>query len=253
MNPTVSIITPSYNAGRFIGKAIQSVLAQTFADWEMIIVDDCSTDDSLKIISSFDDPRIKSASLDGNSGAGIARNTALQIASGRYIAFLDADDFWKPEKLEKQLKFMQSQKIPFTFSYYDCVDESENSLNRIVKAPKTLTYRQLFFCNFVGNLTGIYDSAEFGKIQINSVRKRQDWILWLTIVKRIKKAPVLPEVLASYRIRKDSISASKKSLLRHNYRIYRDFHQLSPLASLACMIGFLFTQLIIKPRYISRK
>ena len=251
--PTVSIITPSYNSDRFIAQTVTSVLNQSFTNWEMIIVDDCSTDKTVEVVLEFDDPRIKLHILSKNSGAGIARNTALEMASGRYIAFLDADDLWKEKKLERQIDFLSSNNLPFTFSFYDCIDEEGNDLSRTVGAPQPLSYRELFFCNYVGNLTGIYDSDIFGKIEITSVRKRQDWIMWLTILKQIKKASVIPESLALYRIRKDSISASKRSLMRHNYLVYRNFHKLSPVMSGICMIGFLFTQFLIKPRYIKRK
>jgi len=123
-------------------------------------------------------------------------------------------------------------------------------LNIRVEASKKLTYIKLFFCNFVGNLTGIYDTDYFGKIAISSIRKRQDWMVWLSIVKIIKVAQPVPESLAYYRVRKDSISASKVKLLKHNYTVYRKFHRFNVLVSLGCMIGFLFTQLLVKPRFV---
>lgn len=252
MNELVSIITPTYNSETFISDAIKSVQSQTYLDWEMIIVDDCSKDKTVEIIQGFmeDDHRIQLIKLDKNSGAGIARNTALNKAKGRYIAFLDSDDLWKTEKLSKQIEFMKTQNIPFTFSFYDCIDENGNFLNKRVEAPQKLSYRQLFFCNFVGNLTGIYDTNYFEKIAISSIRKRQDWMVWLTILKKIKTAQPVPESLAFYRIREDSISASKFSLLKHNYIVYRKFHRLNVIVSLFCMVGFLFTQLLIKPRFV---
>ncbi|WP_300488850.1 glycosyltransferase family 2 protein [Flavobacterium sp.] len=254
MSQRVSIITPTFNSAPFISATILSVQNQTYPDWEMLIVDDCSTDETVAIVKTFaeQDNRIRFYELDRNSGAGVARNHALEKASGRYIAFLDADDLWKPEKLEKQLAFLAQNKLPFTFSFYDCIDENGDSLQKRIKAPLRLSYRQLFFCNFIGNLTGIYDTDYFGKIPIASFRKRQDWIVWLTILKKIKTAQPVPESLALYRIRKDSISASKRSLLQHNYRIYRDFHGKSNIGAFFCMIGFLFTQLLIKPRFIEK-
>jgi teichuronic acid biosynthesis glycosyltransferase TuaG len=251
---TVSIITPSFNSEKFIAETIESVQNQTHQNWEMIIVDDCSTDHTVSIIKQFvtNDDRIRLFQLDKNSGAGIARDLALSKAKGDYISFLDADDLWKPLKLEKQLQFLKDNKAHFTFSFYDCIDEDGNTLNKRVEAPRNLSYRQLFFCNYVGNLTGIYDRNYFGKIAISSTRKRQDWLVWLTILKKVKKAKPVPESLAFYRIRNNSLSASKIDLLKHNFAVYRNFHGYNYVASLSIMIGFLFTQLIIKPLYIKK-
>jgi teichuronic acid biosynthesis glycosyltransferase TuaG len=251
MKALVSIITPSFNSEKFISETILSVQNQTHQNWEMIIVDDCSTDKTVEIIQSFikNDTRLQLHKLDKNSGAGIARNTAIKAAKGDYIAFLDADDLWKPEKLAKQLTFMKANNLPFTFSFYDWIDEAGKPLKKTIEAPRNLTYKQLFFCNYVGNLTGIYDVNFFGKIPISSIRKRQDWIMWLTILKKIKTAQPVTEILAFYRIRKNSISASKLDLVKHNFLVYRQFHKLNFVSAAFCMIGFLFTQLVIKPRF----
>lgn len=250
----VSIITPSYNSEKFIEITILSVQNQTYPNWEMIIVDDCSKDSSVAIIEQYiaNDDRIKLWQLNKNSGAGIARDLAVSKAKGDYIAFLDADDLWKPLKLEKQLQFLKENNFHFTFSFYDCINEDGNVLNLRVEAPKSLSYYQLFFCNFVGNLTGIYEVKYFGKIDISSKRKRQDWMLWLTILKKIKNAKPVPESLAFYRIRNNSLSASKVDLLKHNFAVYKNFHRLNFLTSLLIMIGFLFTQLLIKPLYVKK-
>ena len=250
--PLVSIITPSFNSEKFISETIQSVQDQTYKNWEMIIVDDCSSDETVSIITkmALQDNRIKLFQSKKNSGTGIARNTALAKTKGRYISFLDADDLWKPQKLEKQIDFLKTNGLPFTFSFYDCIDEEGKPVNKKVEAPRNLSYRQLFFCNYVGNLTGIYDVNYFGKIAISSIRKRQDWMHWLTILKKVKTAQLIPESLAFYRIRKNSISASKLDLVKHNFTVYRTFHRFNIVVSLLCMAGFLFTQLIIKPLYI---
>ena len=251
-NPLVSIITPTFNSEKFIEKTIQSVQNQTYINWEMILVDDCSCDKTVLIITNFAafDSRIQFFQLEKNSGTGVARNYALAKAKGNYIAFLDSDDLWKSEKLEKQINFLLKNKLPFTFSFYECIDEAGKLLNKRVEAPTNLSYRQLFFCNYIGNLTGIYDANYFGKITISSIRKRQDWMLWLTILKKTKKAQAIAESLAYYRIRENSISASKSDLLKHNFAVYRTFHGFNLVGAIACMIGFLFTQLLIKPRYI---
>jgi len=253
-NPLVSIITPSFNSEKFIEETIKSIQNQTYTNWEMIIVDDCSSDKTVSIVSNFArfDSRIKLFQLEKNSGTGVARNKALSKATGRFISFLDSDDLWKPMKTERQIDFLLKNKLPFTFSFYECIDESGMPLNKRVEAPRNLSYRQLFFCNYVGNLTGMYDANYLGKITISSIRKRQDWMLWLTILKKVKTAQPIPDSLAYYRIRENSISASKLDLLKHNFTVYRTFHGYNYFVSLACMIGFLFTQLLIKPIYVKK-
>lgn len=254
MEALVSIITPTYNSEKYIAETIRSVQHQTYKNWEMIIVDDCSSDKTEPIIAEFiaNDNRIKFYKLHHNAGAGIARNQAVSMATGKYIAFLDSDDLWKPKKLHKQIAFLQTHQLPFTFSFYDCIDENGKPLDKRIEAPQKLKYWQLFFCNFVGNLTGIYDVEFFGKIPISSIRKRQDWMVWLTVLKKIRTAQPVNESLAFYRVREDSISASKIKLLEHNYAVYRLFHKFNVVLSLCCMIGFLFTQLLIKPLYIKK-
>lgn len=252
MEKLVSIIIPTYNSADFIADTLASVQQQTYPNWEVILVDDGSTDTTLAIAQNIaqTDHRIRIFKNPTNSGTGVTRNNALHHCQGNYIAFLDADDLWKPNKLERQLQFMQEQQQPFTFSFYECIDEAGNSLHKLVEAPRNLSYRQLFFCNYVGNLTGIYDADFFGKIAISSIRKRQDWMLWLTILKKLKSAKPVPESLAYYRIRNNSLSASKVALLQHNFAVYRQFHRYNFVVALFIMLGFLFTQLLIKPRYI---
>ena len=252
--PLVSIITPTFNSAKFILQTLHSVQNQSYQNWELIIVDDCSTDDTIKIITSViqNEKRIKLFQNEINYGAGITRNKALQFANGRFIAFLDSDDLWKIDKLTNQINYLISNNVPFTFSSYELINEEGIPLNKVIKTPQKLTYNQLFFCNYVGNLTGIYDVKHFGKIQISQIRKRQDWILWLTILKKIKVVKPIQESLAFYRVRNDSISASKIGLLKSNYCVYRQFHELNVFMSILCMTGFLIAQFLIKPKYIQK-
>jgi glycosyltransferase involved in cell wall biosynthesis len=251
MSSLVSIITPCFNSEKYISQAIQSVISQTHENWELLLVDDCSSDETYSVLSNFasQDVRIKAFKLDKNSGAGVARNYAIQKASGNYIAFLDADDLWKSEKLEKQLLFMENQNIPFTFSFYETIDEAGNLRNETITTPYKITYKQLYFCNWIGNLTAIYSVDFFGKIPISTIKKRQDWMLWLHIVKKIKTAIPVPESLAYYRVREDSISASKSKLIKYNFKVYRNFHQRNFLLACLDMLQFLYVQLVIKPKY----
>ncbi|MDG2433119.1 glycosyltransferase family 2 protein [Flavobacterium sp.] len=248
----VSVIIPTFNSAQFIAEAIQSVQLQSYANWEIIVVDDASQDTTVTIVSELikADARIQLYQLAQNSGTGVARNLGLEKAKGKYLAFLDSDDLWKPHKLEKQLQWMHIHQLPFTFSFYDCMDENGQPLGREIQAPKNLTYNQLFFCNYIGNLTGIYDVAFFGKIPISPNRKRQDWMLWLTILKRIRTSQPVPESLAFYRIRSNSISTAKVNLLKHNYAIYRKHHGLTSIKASLCMLLFLWKQLVVKPKYV---
>lgn len=254
MNELVSIIVPTYNTEKFIRSTIESVQNQTYANWEMVLVDDASTDKTVSIIKEFaqQDNRIKLFELQENRGNGFARNAALEKATGKYIAYLDADDLWFPQKLEKQINFLKANNLHFTFSFYDSIDEEGNNLNRRVESPNPLTYKQLFFCNYVGNLTAIYDADYFGKIILEASQKRQDWRIWLTILKQIEIAKPIPEPLAFYRIRKDSVSSSKFKLIKHNFGVYREFHGYNFVFSVLLMMRFLFTQLIMKPKYIQK-
>ncbi|MFV8362573.1 glycosyltransferase family 2 protein [Flavobacterium sp. ZT3P35] len=253
-NSLVSILMPCFNAENYILEAIASVQQQTHSHWELILVDDCSTDNTVSIATSIaiQDNRIRIFKLPVNSGTGIARNTALTQAAGNYIAFLDADDVWKPHKLQVQLQFLKEHQLPCTFSFYECINAGGKPLNKRVEAPLQLTYRQLFFCNYIGNLTGIYDVSFYGKIPISHSRKRQDWMMWLTILKPIKMIRPVPESLAFYRVRNNSISAGKMALLQHNFAVYRTFHGHNWILSLFCMAVFLFTQILIKPWYIKK-
>ncbi|WP_293891757.1 glycosyltransferase family 2 protein [Flavobacterium sp.] len=251
MDSLVSIITPTYNSEKFISATIQSVQKQTYSNWELIIIDDFSTDKTVEIINNEikSDARIKLYSLTKNEGTGVARNHGVDKSKGSYISFLDSDDLWKPNKLERQLNFMKENNLLFTFSFYECIDDAGIDLNIRKEAPGLTTYKKLFFCNYIGNSTVIYNAEILGKIPINQIRKRQDWMLWLTIVKKIKAAQPVPEVLAYYRIRNNSISSSKMDLLKFNFNVYHKFHKMNYFASFGCIMLFIFTQLIIKPRY----
>ncbi|MGG7036140.1 MAG: glycosyltransferase family 2 protein [Flavobacterium sp.] len=251
MNDLVSIITPAFNSEKFIAETIRSVQNQTYAHWEMIIADDGSTDNTTALVSSFSekDKRIKLIRLTVNSGTGIARNTALNEAKGKYIAFLDSDDVWKPEKLQKQIDFLYENDLPFTFSFYDCIDETGKPLCKRIEAPLNLTYKQLFFCNYIGNLTAIYDVQKLGKIPVPEIRKRQDWMVWLTILKSIRTAKPIPESLAYYRVRNNSISSSKTSLFQYNFAVYKSFHKQNTVRSFLSMLVFLAVHFMVKPKY----
>ena len=206
MTKLVSIITPAHNSEQFLSHCMDSVLAQTYSDWEHILVDDCSTDGSVKLIQSYADrdDRIRYFRLSENGGAGIARNMAIKAARGNYIAFLDSDDQWYPEKLIKQVTFMQLPDHHFTFTSYDTVDDYGNRLSNKIKAKKMVTYKSALYKNPIGCLTVMYSVDFFGKQYMPSIRKRQDYALWLNLLKKTN-AYGLQECLSSYRVRSNSI------------------------------------------------
>ncbi len=226
MSPLISIITPVYNSAAFIGDTIESVLNQTYTNWEMILVDDVSTDDSVAVIKSFDDDRIKLIQLEKNSGPAVARNTAILKAKGRYIAFLDSDDLWLPEKLEKQLAFIQQKNCAVVHSAYEIMDAAGNHTGKIISAPETLTYNQLLNYNYIGCLTGMYDTEKTGKVLMPDISKRQDYGLWLAILRQGYIACFQHEVLALYRTGRVSVSSNKAATASYNWKILREIEKL---------------------------
>jgi glycosyltransferase involved in cell wall biosynthesis len=229
----VSIITPVYNSESYVSRAIHSVQSQSESDWEMVIVDDASTDGSVEAIKWFaeNDARIKLLQLPVNSGAAVARNTAMECAQGRYIAFLDVDDFWLPAKLEKQLDFMKANDIAFSYTAYEKLSQDGLVVGN-VNVPPRVGYKDLLKVCAIGCLTAMYDAEKLGKVYMPLIRKRQDLGLWLRILKQTPYAYGLDEVLAQYQLRSDSISANKLSAASYTWRLYRDFEKLStPVAA----------------------
>lgn len=229
----VSVITPTYNCARFITETIRSVQAQTYKNWEMIIVDDHSTDDTINVITPYikTDKRIIYHRLNINSGAAIARNTALQMAHGRWIAFLDSDDLWLPEKLERQLNFMKKNNYHFTYHDYEEIDESSKPLNIYVSGIKKVGRTAMFCCCWPGCLTVMFDREYIGLIQIANIKKNNDTAIWLQVT---KKAPcyLLKEKLALYRRRKGSITPQGNfEKIKAHYPLFHNAAGLNPLLS----------------------
>lgn len=230
--PLVSIIMPAYNTEDFLGETIKSVLAQTYINWELIIVDDCSTDNTKKIIDKYmqKDPRIQYLKLEENSGPAVARNKAIEKAKGKYLAFLDSDDLWYENKLTIQIDFMERNSILFSCTDYSKIDEKGNSLNRIIKARKTSNYNELLK-TCPGNSTVIYNASEVGKIKIRNIKKRNDYLMWLQVIKKSKKLFGINQTLSSHRIREGGISNKKSNLVAYHWKIYRDYEGLSFIKS----------------------
>mgnify|MGYP000375070833 CR=1 FL=1 len=200
MNDLVSIIMPSYNTAQYIEKTIESVMEQTYTNWELIIVDDCSSDNTEKIVKGIKDERIKFFRNERNSGAAISRNWALQLAKGRWIAFLDSDDIWFPEKLEKQISFMEDNNIGFSYTNYEIIDESGKEQGIKVTGPKRITKQGMFNYCWLGCLTVMYDSKIIGLIQIEDIKKNNDYAMWLKVCKKAN-CYLLDEVLVHTHIK----------------------------------------------------
>tara|TARA_R110001632_G_scaffold164240_3_gene282636 strand:+ start:114 stop:908 length:795 start_codon:yes stop_codon:yes gene_type:complete len=251
--PLVSIITPLYNAQDFITQTIESIQAQTYQNWEQIIVDDLSTDGSVGLVKELaaKDGRIRLITLSRNCGAAEARNKATTLATGDYIAFLDADDCWHPEKLEKQISFMKANNCDVSFTSYVQIDESGKPIGkRIIALPK-LSYSKQHLNNYIGNLTGIYKAAQIGKIIAPNIRKRQDWAVWLEAIKKSGKPALgIQEDFAYYRVRIGSISANKMNLIKYNFQFYRTYLGYSWLKSAICLLRFFWEYFFVRTKYI---
>lgn len=231
---------PSYNTEGFIAESIRSVQDQTYENWELIIVDDCSTDNTDDVVSEFlDDERIRYIKNEKNRGAAISRNRALRAARGRWIAFLDSDDLWLPRKLELQLNYMKDRGYAFTYTKYREIDDDGSDLGVTNSGPETIGRHMMETCNFLGCLTVMYDSDVIGLVQIPNLKKRNDWAMWIMAV---QKAPchLCDEVLSLYRVRSSgSLSHSKggkAALLKYHYNVFRNVRYYSVPAS-AAMAG----------------
>lgn len=228
----VSIITPLYNCSTFLESTIRSIIAQSYIDWELVLVDDCSQDNSLDIANDYvaQDSRIKLIKLTKNSGAAVARNIAIEEASGRFIAFLDSDDLWHPQKLEKQINFMLENNYAFSYTAYEKINE-EGKVFEYVGAPQQLSYKQLLKTNEIGCLTVIYDTKHLGKVYMPTETKREDYATWLSILKKTDYAYGMPEILGQYRVYANQSSAKKGKMAKENWKLYRNIENLGVIKS----------------------
>lgn len=251
MHDLVSIIMPSYNTAQYIADSIRSVQAQTYKNWELLIVDDCSSDNSDNVVAPFlSDARIRYLKNEVNSGAAVSRNYALREAKGRWIAFLDSDDLWHPEKLERQILFMEKENCHFSYTYYQEIDEASQPLGVTVQGPRHITKAgMLRFC-WPGCLTVMYDAQEIGLLQIPDIRKNNDYAMWLQVVSQAD-CYLLPEILAGYRRRSGSISnQSYVKLIKWHYRLFRQVRKESACLSIVHTAGNLVFGVYKKIRYV---
>lgn len=231
----VSVIMPTYNCGKFIAKSIDSVLAQTIDDWELLIVDDCSTDDTEAVLRPYLEKyeNIHYSRLSQNSGPAVARTEAIRLATGKYVAFLDSDDLWAPDKLQKQLAFMQRNGVDFSCTAYQCMDEDGNDLHLVFTPPEKTDYRKCIrLSNPIGNLTVIYDQEHLGKFAVPMIKKRNDFALWLQILKKTEYCYGMPDVVSTYRMgRSGSVSSRKLKQAKYHWQLYHEIEKHGVLRS----------------------
>lgn len=237
---------PSYNAAKFIAASIQSVIEQTYNNWELLITDDCSKDDTVKIVEQFleKDNRIKLFSTGKNSGAAVARNISLQNATGKYIAFLDSDDTWISNKLETQIKFMEKKNIAFSFSNYSVMKEDGTLTGNIIHAPKVIGYHGYLRNTIIGCLTVIIDREKTGNFLMPNIKTSEDMALWLDIMKRGYKAWGLQVPLAQYRVVSNSLTSKKWIEAKYVWKVYREIEHINPIYSAICFIGYAINAII---------
>ena len=225
----VSVVMPSYNSARFIAQSIESVQAQTYSNWELLVVDDCSTDGTAAVAETMaeEDSRIRVFVNVRNSGAAYSRNRALQEAKGDWVAFLDSDDLWLPEKLEKQIAFMRDSGCGFSYTEYETVNEDGELLGWRFSGPARITRAGMCCYCWPGCLTVMYDRREVGLVQIADLKKHNDYAMWLKVIEKAN-CLLLPEVLGEYRVRKASIShgISLKDQVKHLYLLWRKGEEL---------------------------
>lgn len=238
----ISIIMPMHNSAAFVGEAIESVLAQSYREWELIIVDDESTDASVSIVEAYaqKDSRIR---LFRNPKPikmpSAPRNMGLSMAKGRYIAFLDSDDMWLPEKLTQQIPLMQNPQVAIVYSNYEKMTESGKKTGRVIKAPRQADYKKLLRGNVIGNLTGIYDKEKVGIIPFLNIH-HEDYAMWLSILKRGFIAQNTGTVAARYRLSSSSVSTNKYRVLSWQWNIYRNIEHISIMKSTIYFVSYAF-------------
>jgi len=236
----VSIITPLYNSSQFISDTIRSVLNQSYQNWEMIIVDDNSSDDSVEIINKIrqNDIRIKLITLNINVGAAEARNVALRVTRGNYIAFLDSDDLWLPSKLEKQLLFMEKNNYAFSFTAFKRISENNDRTFNTIKAPNVINYKKYLKNTVIGSSTVVINKKLTGYFEMPNIRSSHDMALWLDIFKRGFKAYGLNEILAYYRVVSNSNTSKKLSAIKDVWKVYRNIENLNFIYSIYNFIHY---------------
>ena len=245
-NPKVSIIVPLYNTKKLLSETIESVLSQTYTNWEMIIVDDCSTDGSYEYAMTFSekDQRIQVYKLDCNSGPGAATKYGFEKAKGEMIAFLDSDDLWMPVKLERQIKYMTDHQYEFTCTDYEQINEKSSRIGRTIRCKERADYKSVLRICPVGSSTVMITSDLLGKVDIPTIRKNNDYSLWLRILKIYPYVYGMQETLMLYRIWPQSISYNKFKKVKYSWRVFREYEGFSVMFSLFLILEWAFIKIM---------
>lgn len=248
MEDKVTVVTPTWNSAKYIHETIESVQAQTYQNWEMIIVDDCSTDNTVEIVKQFaaHDSRIKLYCLGKNQGAALARNRAIEESNGRYIAFLDADDIWKPLKIERQLQFMQNYNYAFSCTSYEIINDEGIKTNKIIHMPVKVNYKKYLVYNILQTIGIMIDTKIIDKkiICMPNVRISEDAATWLKILKHYEYCYGLDENLAEYRRRKRSLSSNKFISVQYAWNLYRSIENLPFYLTIYCFFRYAILAII---------
>lgn len=255
MEDLVSIVMPNYNCVKYIDETIQSVRKQSYTNWELLVVDDCSSDGSQAVVERYAiiDPRIKLFRNESNKGAAACRNIAIKNANGKWVAFLDSDDKWLPEKLEKQIRFMKNHRYHFSYTNYTEIDDQSNALGILFTGPKSISRFRMLQFNFAGCLTVMYDREQFKDLAVNPLLKcRNDYALWIKLSKKMT-CYLLDETLAEYRVRRRSLSHSGVfRLVKNHYLLFRLSEKYGPILSVALTIRNMFWYLLKRVLYVKK-
>lgn len=249
----VSVIMPSYNTAKYIAESIESVLKQTYIYWELIIVDDCSNDDTDEVVKAYcADKRIRYIKNAVNSGAAITRNIALHEAKGRWVAFLDSDDLWEISKLEKQIAFMLENGYSFSYTGYEEIDEESKPIGRYISGPARIDKKGMYRYCWPGCLSVMYDAAKVGLIQIADIKKNNDYAMWLKVSQK-EDCHLLDEILGKYRKRKGSISNHNyKTLIGWHYKLFRVAEKKSCVVATILTAQNIFWGVYKKIKYVKK-
>lgn len=235
VTPLVSVVMPTYNCGKYISQSIDSVIAQNISNWELQIVDDGSTDNTKEILKPYLKryPKIYYYRLPQNGGPAVARTEAIRRATGKYVAFLDSDDVWTTNKLEKQIAFMEKTGALFSCAAYAQMDEDGNGLGVVMVPPKKTNYQKCIrLSNPIGNLTAMYNQEALGKLEVPMIKKRNDFALWLQILKKTDFCYGMDDVLGTYRLgRSGSVSHNKLAQAKYHWQLYHDIERHSIVRS----------------------
>lgn len=245
-NPKVSIIVPLYNTKKLLSETIESVLSQTYTNWEMIIVDDCSTDGSYEYAMTFSekDQRIQVYKLDCNSGPGAATKYGFEKAKGEMIAFLDSDDLWMPVKLERQIKYMTDHQYEFTCTDYEQINEKSSRIGRTIRCKERADYKSVLRICPVGSSTVMITSDLLRKVDIPTIRKNNDYSLWLRILKIYPYVYGMQETFMLYRVWPQSISYNKFKKIKYSWRVFREYEGFSVMFSLFLILEWAFIKIM---------